>query len=197
MDIATLGLQIRSDGVVVARDRLRDFGNEARNAESAGDKYGKNMIAMAKRLGAAFGAFLSIRTFQTVTDGMIDFRSRIDLAVGSTERGAQVMRRLGQMAQDTYSDLGTTVEGWLSNQRALRDLGMTTQQTLDYTAALNDAMVVSGAKAEHAARVQDALSKAMGAGELRGENLNAVIERGGAVAEALADHMGVTVSQLR
>src|SRR5690606_14341919 len=63
--------------------------------------------------------------------------------------------------------------------------------------ALNNALVVSGAKADRAASVSSALSKAMAAGKLSGDQLNAVIEAGGRVAEVLAEELGVGVNQLR
>ena len=43
----------------------------------------------------------------------------------------------------------------------------------------------------------NALSKAMASGKLSGDNLNTVIETGGRVAEALANGLGVTVTELR
>ncbi|MBI4047618.1 MAG: tape measure protein, partial [Devosia nanyangense] len=45
--------------------------------------------------------------------------------------------------------------------------------------------------------VLDAWSKAMALGELRGDNLNTIIQKGGRLSKALADSMGVSVNQLR
>ncbi len=107
------------------------------------------------------------------------------------------MERLNQIARDTYSSFATTADGFLQNVGVLRDLGMTTDQALDYTAALNNALVVSGAKGQDAERVQKALSDAMIQGKLSGDGLNAVLTRGGRVAELLAAELGTNVSGLR
>src|SRR5690606_31767357 len=81
--------------------------------------------------------------------------------------------------------------------QALKELGYSTTQQLDFTEALNNAMVVSGAKGQRAEQVINALGKAMALGELRGENLNTVIQTGGRVAQALAEGLGVTTNELR
>ena len=152
---------------------------------------------MLRRLAGIAAGALSIRQVAQYADTWTDLRSRVDLATGSQERGAAVMERLADMARRTYSSLESTTESWLSNSRALRDLGMSTSESLDFTEALNNALVVSGARAERAASVQNALSRAMAAGKLSGDQLNTIIETGGRVAELLAEELGTTVSGLR
>lgn len=59
-DIATLGLEIRSDGVVVASDRLRQLTNEGRNAEASTARLSSsfgNLTNYIKTAAAALGAY--------------------------------------------------------------------------------------------------------------------------------------------
>lgn len=146
---------------------------------------------------AGIGAALGTREIIRLTDTWTDLNSRVALAAGGMEQGADVMQRLGEVARRTYSSLEQTAEGYLLNATAMRELGYSTSQTLDYTEAVNNALVISGAKGQRAEAVMNALSKAMAGGALRGENLNTVIEQGGRLAEALADGLGVGVNQLR
>ena len=146
---------------------------------------------------AGVGAALGVNELRKLTDTWTDLTSRVNLAVGSQEKGIDVMDRLGTMARRTYSDLSLTTESYLANSTALQELGYSTDQSLDYTEALNNALVVSGAKGDKAARVQDALAKAMGLGKLQGQNLNTILADGGRVAEALAAGLGTTVGGLR
>ncbi|WP_374833891.1 tape measure protein [Paenochrobactrum pullorum] len=146
---------------------------------------------------AGVGAALGVNELRKLTDTWTDLTSRVNLAVGSQEKGVEVMDRLGTMARRTYSDLSLTTESYLANSTALQELGYSTDQSLDYTEALNNALVVSGAKGDKAARVQDALAKAMGLGKLQGQNLNTILADGGRVAEALAAGLGTTVGGLR
>lgn len=149
------------------------------------------------RGGVAILGGLGLREIQQMADAWTDFSARVGLAVRDMDMAPAVMERIYQTAQRTYSALDQTAESFIINSNTLRELGKSTREQLDYTEALNNALVVSGAKAERAASVQNALAKAMAAGELRGDNLNTVIETGGRVAEALADELGVSTLELR
>lgn len=173
--------------------------NAAGSANRAAMAYGK-WEAAARMVGRAIGlvtAALATGALARYADTWSDINARVSLASGSTEAGAAVMERLGTVARRTYSDLANTAESYIGNATALRELGYSTLQQLDYTEALNLALVVSGARAERAASVTNALTKAMAAGKLSGDELNTVIQTGGRVAEVIAEKMGVTVNQLR
>lgn len=164
-----------------------------RRLDGIGKNMARSLIAPMAGIGAALGARELIR----LTDTWTDLNSRVALAAGGMEQGADVMVRLGEVARRTYSSLEQTAEGYLLNATAMRELGYSTNQTLDYTEAVNNALVISGAKGQRAEAVMNALSKAMAGGKLSGDNLNTVIEQGGRLAEALAEGLGVGVNQLR
>ncbi len=150
------------------------------------------------RAGAAIGGIgIGVSEIQKMADTWTDLSSRVGLAVGDMDKAPQVMERIYDMAQRTYSGLENTAESFLANAGALKELGYNTNQQLNFTEALNNALVVSGAKADRATRVIDALGKSMAAGKLQGDNLNTVIEVGGRVAEVLAAQLGIGVNQLR
>lgn len=152
-----------------------------------------NINGMLRGLGVGIG----LNELRQLAEVWTDITSRVDIAAGSQEHGAEVMDRIAKIARRTYSDLGQTAEAYISNATALRELGYSTQTQLDYTEALNNALVVSGAKGDRAASVMGALSKAMALGELRGDELNTVIQTGGRVAQALAEGLGVSTNALR
>lgn len=187
--VAENGRQVRAELEGIGNAGAASFKNMSREVDTAG-------IMLTRLAGIAAGA-LSIRQVVQYADTWTDLTSRVDLATGSQEKGAQVMERLADMARRTYSSLESTTESYLSNSTALRELGLSTAESLDFTEALNNAMVVSGAKAERAASVQNALAKAMALGKLSGDNLNTVIQSGGRVAELLAEELDTTVSGLR
>jgi tape measure domain-containing protein len=189
MDLATLGIEIRSDGVVVAKDRLKDFEGQAGRTSKATD--------MLLKAFGALAAVFSVSKLIQYTNTWTDLNSRIEIATGSIGRGAATMDRLDQMARRTYSSLELTAESFLRNSTAMRDLGYSTDQTLNYVEAINNALVVSGAKGERAESVMNALGKAMALGKLSGDQLETVLASGGRITEALAASLGVTTLELR
>lgn len=156
-----------------------------------------SLIDRLKTAAGAMGVFLSLRGLQTTVDTWSDLNARVNIAVGSVDKGAAVMERLESVARRTYSSLNTTVDSYIANSGALRELGYSTKQQLDYTEALNNALVVSNTKGQQAESVQTALSKALALGKLKGDELNTVLSTGGRVAEAIAAKLGVTTLELR
>lgn len=146
---------------------------------------------------AGLGAAFSVQAFAQLTSAWTDLNSRIINATGSAERAEAVMSQLQVIARRTYSSLGQTAESYLQNSQALTALGYSTQQQLDLSEALNNALVISAARGDRVRQVQDAWSKAMANGSLRGDELNTVIQVGGRLAQALADSLGVPVTELR
>lgn len=191
---------ITADRAAKVQARLNEQFEASGNAAA---KAGKSMqsldsaATLLKRTFIALGGAMLAREIIHLSDAWSDMSARVNVAVGSQQRGAEVMDRIAVIARRTYSSLDTTTESFLLNSVALKDLGYNTREQLDYTEALNNALVVSGAKAERAAAVQDALSKAMANGKLSGQNLNSVIQMGGRVAQALAEGLGVSTSELR
>lgn len=196
MDIAELGLVVRSDGVVIAGKRLKDFRKDASDTDRAVGILNGTFTKLASLAGVVAGSFL-VKSLIDYSSAWSDLAGRVDLATGSMGHAPEVMGRLEAMARRTYSSLTNTADSYLSNANALKDLGLSTNQALDFTESLNNAMVVSGAKAQQAASVQNALSKAMGLGKLAGEDLNTILSSGGRIAQLLAEELGTTTLGLR
>lgn len=181
---------------VVAEKVASKLEGEAKSSDRLTTSLG-SLVDRVKTAAGAMGIFLTLRGLQTTVDGWSDLNARINIAVGSVEKGAAVMERLEVVARRTYSSLNTTVDSYIANSGALRELGFSTKAQLDYTEALNNALVVSNTKGQQAESVQTALSKALALGKLKGDELNTVLSTGGRVADALAAHMGVTTLELR
>lgn len=193
MELAELGLVIRSDGVVVARDRLRDFDDQASRTE----KRAAAMGAVVGRALGAIGAVLSVRELVNYADAWSDMQSRIGAATRDMAGAPALMQRMVEMANASYSPLNQTVEVYSRNVGVLRDLGYNAGQAADFTEALNHALVVTATRGERAASVQSALAKAMAVGKLQADGLETVLVNGGRVAEALAAELDTNVSGLR
>ena len=210
MDIAQLGVEVKTDGLRKASVALEGFKKDADKATGATDKFTKaqqaaspassgfarSVSTLRNGLAGLAGA-LGVGAFIKISSEMTDFRARLERVTGGAEQGAAAMDRLQQMAKRTYSSFSQTAEGYLQTEGALRSLGYTTEQTMNFVETLNNALVVSGSKGDRAASVMYALQKAMAVGKLSGENLNSVLANGGRITELLAEHLGLTTNQLR
>lgn len=204
IDFAKLVLGADTSGLARGRDELGRLTAAGSTAEAAirtqTGRMGAAFRSMAGIAAAAFAAVAgasSMGSLVRMADTWTDLSARVQLAIGPNADAADIMERLSDMARRTYSSLQLTTEGWLRSSTVLRELGLTLEQSLGFQEALNNALVVSGARGDRAARVQTAIGRAMAMGALRGEELNAIIEDGGRVAELLAQELGITTTQLR
>ncbi|GGW23619.1 tape measure protein [Vreelandella hamiltonii] len=147
-------------------------------------------------VGLALGAF-SVRQLAGMTDGWSDMRSVVGAAIGDMSAAGDMMERITDIANASYAPLEQTARTYASNVSALRDLGRTAADTADYTESLNHMLVLTATRGQQAESVQNALSRAMAVGRLQADGLETVLANGGEVAQALANQLGVTVSQLR
>jgi tape measure domain-containing protein len=162
----------------------------------AGDGFANVFSKIRGALGIA-GIGLSAGAISNLTSEWSDLNSRVVNAVGSMSRGEEVMGRLSEMARRTYSSIGQTTESFIQNSDALTDLGYNFTQQLDLTEALNNALVISATRGQQADAVMRAWSNAMALGELRGQNLNTIIQGSSRLTRALADSLGVSTNELR
>lgn len=147
-------------------------------------------------VGLALGAF-SARQIAGMADGWSDMRSVVGAAIGDMSAAGDMMERITDIANASYAPLEQTARTYASNVSALRDLGRTAADTADYTESLNHMLVLTATRGQQAESVQNALSRAMAVGRLQADGLETVLANGGEVAQALANQLGVTVSQLR
>lgn len=189
MSTATIQLRAESRQIRTATDDLRAL-------ERQGSATDRTAQILTRTLGA-LGAALSVRQLTEYTNTWTDLNSRILNVTKDGKLAAEVMQSISDTADRTYSSLTDTAEAFLANAATLTELGYTTQQQIKLSEALNNALVVSGTKGQAAASVMDALSKSFATGELRGENFNSVIARGGRIVEALAEGLGVGTLELR
>lgn len=196
MDIAELGLSVRSDGVVVASDRLKRFGQDAARAEKATDSLASAFKRFAPIIGAVTAA-LSVRALKSYADGWSDAQSRIGAAVKNMESAPALMERMVDVANASYSPLAQTVEVYARNVAVLRDLGKGAVEAADFTEALNHALVTTATKGQDADVVLNALSRAISIGGLRAMEYETIMSRSPRVLEAVAKELNTTTTGLR
>lgn len=196
MDIASLGLEVRSDGVVVASDRLKKFGQDAERAEKATNQLSNAFRTFAPIVGTVMAAF-SARALREYADGWSDMQSRIGAAVKNMEAAPALMERIVDIANASYSPLAQTAEVYSRNMATLSDYGKSANEAADFTEALNHALVITATKGQDADVVLNAYSRAISNGKLRTMEFETIMSRSPRLLEAVADKLGTNVTGLR
>lgn len=141
VDIATLGLEVRSDGVVVASDRLRQLAAAGGQAESAANSLSSAFSNVTRYMQAAAAALAAM--------SLTNYIKEATLLAARVETLGVVMRVAGNNAGYTASQM----QGYAD---ALKKTGISTQEAYSNTTKMAQA-TLDMSKASKLARVaQDA-----------------------------------------
>lgn len=174
----------------------RSLKNVKKEAQETGATLDK-LKSGAAVLGGALASVLSVNAIIKYADAWSDMKSVVGASIGDMSKSGDMMTRLVDIANASYSPISQTVDSYTRNVTVLQELGKTAGDAADFTESLNHMLVLTATRGERAASVQNALSKAMAVGKLQADGLETVLANGGEVAQALANELGTTVNGLR
>lgn len=153
-----------------------------------------------RTLAGALAAGVSAQQITKLLDNYTQLQNRLKVVGLEGQQLASVQERLF----DTANRNGTAVNGLaeLYSRMALsqKELGATTEQMLSVTSGVSAALRVQGISAEQAAGPLLQLGQAMGAGVVRAEEFNSLIEGMPTLLQAAANHIdgaAGSISKLR
>lgn len=172
------------------------FGRARAGVESISEQLGRARQELLAFFGLRLG-FQLAQDLVNVADNWGQLTSRIALATSTTTEQIAVQDRLQDISRRSYRAIEETAEVYLRSASAMREVGYASTETLDMVEAVSLGLVVSATSAERGASVIDQFGRAMELGTLRGDAFNTVIANAPALAQALADGLGVTRAELR
>jgi tape measure domain-containing protein len=192
-EYARLVVAVDSTQAAKARAELDKLPGSARKASSAAD----GLTSSFKKLGGVLATYFSVREVVRAAEAYTTINNRLRLVTASSEQFAQAQADLFRIAQNSRQPLTETAELYQRIATNQKELGLTGDGVARITEVINKSLAVSGTSASAAAGALTQLGQAFASGQLRGEELNSVLENAPALAQALARGMGVTVGQLR
>ena len=192
-EYAKLVISVDSTQVNNADKSLLRLEGTAGKAERAAGNLGRTL----GRAAAAVGTYLSVREVARAAETYTNLTNRLRLVTNGTEELAIAQESLFDIAQRSRQPLAETAELYQRVATNQRELGLTSAGVGRIVETINKSLSVSGTSAASAAGAITQLGQAFASGQLRGEELNSVLENAPALAQALARGMGVTVGELR
>lgn len=188
--LVELILSLNAQGFVAGADQSRAAANKLSNELRGIQQVAGQALSFA---GIGIGAVEIIK----LADSYGQMTGKLKLATQYSGDYAQVQDLLRNSARETRSDLGGTVDLYTKMSPALKGIGMNAQQSVGIITTINKAIGLSGASSEAASAALVQLGQGFGSGVLRGEELNSVMEQTPALAQAIADGLGVPLGALR
>lgn len=147
-------------------------------------------------LATAYAGLQGFLAFASAADQAATLNARLRLATSSQEEFNRAYDETFAIAQRTRTGLQATVELYARLERSTRDLGLNQSTLLALTETINQAAQLSGGGASADAALFQ-LSQGLASGQLRGEELNSVLEQTPRLAQAIADGLNIPIGRLR
>jgi tape measure domain-containing protein len=183
-------IRVRSD----SRPAQRDLARLNKSIESISRTANRVEKAIAA-IGTAVTFAFSADALTKASDKFIELENRVALVTGRTQELTKSMDALYNVSIQTRSGIETSVETFNRFGRALQ--GVEAGELINITKTIQQAVAISGAGTESARAALFQLGQGLASGELRGQELNSVLEQTPRIAQAIADSMGVPIGALR
>lgn len=157
----------------------------------------KSLQALGRNALQFAGIGLGISELVQLGDIYTQMTGRLRLVTQYTGDYAEVQQLLRNSASTTRSELVGTVDLYAQMSPALKGIGLSAAQSVGVITTINQAIALSGSSSQSAQAALVQLGQGFASGALRGEELNSIMEQTPALAQAIADGLGVSRGALR
>lgn len=183
-----------------AREELARMGAQLEEVENQTRRTGgaaESMKSKFMHAAAAVGAALSIKNIIGLADAMTQTEARLNLITGDLEKTAALQDQIMASANRSRASYQSTTDAVAKMGIMAKDAFNNTDELVAFTELINKQFTIAGASVagQEAAMMQ--LTQAMASGVLRGEELNSIFEQAPTIIQTIADHLGVSVGEIR
>lgn len=183
-----------------AREELARMGAQLEEVENQTRRTGgaaESMKSKFMHAAAAVGAALSIKNIIGLADAMTQTEARLNLITGDLEKTAALQDQIMASANRSRASYQSTADAVAKMGIMAKDAFNNTDELVAFTELINKQFTIAGASVagQEAAMMQ--LTQAMASGVLRGEELNSIFEQASTIIQTIADHLGVSVGEIR
>lgn len=183
-----------------AREELARMGAQLEEVENQTRRTGgaaESMKSKFMHAAAAVGAALSIKNITGLADAMTQTEARLNLITGDLEKTAALQDQIMASANRSRASYQSTADAVAKMGIMAKDAFNNTDELVAFTELINKQFTIAGASVagQEAAMMQ--LTQAMASGVLRGEELNSIFEQAPTIIQTIADHLGVSVGEIR
>ena len=189
-------IKVRADATQAKRE-MRSLEQSVKSIDAQARKLTSGLQKLAIGITAAFAGSALTKGITRNSDAMVSFGNKINLVTKNLKQTDIVMNKLFKTSADTRSGIEGSVEVFNRFGLALRGTGKSTQELINVTELVNKAAILSGAGAEASKGAIVQLGQGLAAGQLRGEELNSVLEAMPRLALSIAEGMGIPFGKLK
>ena len=199
-DLARLVLTADTTGLRRGSDALRDLERQAGRTDAAARRVGEGMAGLTSRLVALGGAYLSLRGAMGLADEFTSLSNSLRIVAEDGTMVADTLAEIAAIANRTRTPISGVAMVYQRASMAARELGASQDDLARFTENVGLALGQTGQSSAAASGALLQLSQALGAGTVRAEEFNSILEGAYPIAQAAArgiDEAGGSVARLR
>ena len=183
------------------------LGHDLEYADQQQDKLNKSIrdgeSAMGGLTGGIIGMISAYASLQTLgklaslSDEMVQTKSRLEMVNQSFGEAVDLQGMIYSAAQRSRGSYQATADAVAKLGLNARDAFDSQEEIVAFAETLNKQFVIAGTEASSMEGAMTQLVQALGAGALRGDELNSIFEAAPNIIQTIADHMGIPVGEVR
>lgn len=205
IDVAAL--QTAREELAQAESHFDAIEDSIRSADAAQNKFNSSLrsgkagaeglLSAVKKVAVAAGGITGLTKLINLSDDLTSTNARLNLIVddgGSVEELEQKIMASAQRSRASYFDTASAIASMGANAGAAFG---SNDELIAFMEQVNRQFVIGGATEQGKSAAMLQLTQAMGAGALRGEELNSILENAPGIARAIERYMGVAEGSIK
>lgn len=217
MDIATLGIEVRSESLLRASQDLDKFAGATQRVEQRMQGFSTGTTAMngalnrlsnsVQNAGRVMNGFnnalqllglgIAANEIKQYADSWTRMGNKITTASQASGVQARSLESIRQSADNARIGMEAYIDLYARIMRSSKGVIKSEQEVTDVTDTVSKAFAIAGATAAEQAAGVLQLSQALGSGVLQGDELHSLRENSPVLMQAIAEEFGTTISGLK
>lgn len=157
----------------------------------------KKLTNTIRNTAIVTGGIALVKNIAAAADQQSNLNSRIKMMNDGLQSTEELQKMIYNSAQNSRGSYANTANMVGKFGTLAPDAFGSSQEIVNFAEQINKHLTLSGTSSSGADAAILQLTQAMGAGVLRGEELNSILEQTPTIAQTIAEYMGVSVGEMR
>lgn len=190
---ATAAFDQLEDEINQAGQQQERLNQNIRNGQTAAD----GLLRKFGGIAATIGGMMGLSRLVGLSDELAGTKARLNLIVDDGGSVSDLERKIMASAQRSRAAYFDTANAIASMGANAKSAFSGNDELIAFMEQINKQFVIGGASAQGQAAAMMQLTQAMGAGALRGEELNSILDNAPGIARAIEQYMGVAEGSIK
>ena len=202
MDIADINAQYQRLNDILGNTEADIRDNTAAQDEFnrsilQGSRHSDGLLSKIGRIALAYAGFQTLKSGINLSDTLTQNVARLSLMNDGNQTTDELQAMIYQAARNSRGDALANIESISKMGLMAGDAFSSNTELIGFMELINKQFKISGTSAEGISAAMLQLTQAMGAGALRGEELNSILEQAPLIVKNIANYLKVPVGQIK